>query len=355
MEPQQTSFDTFSNWMLTRMGADMAACQEVPPPDLHRFFASLYEDMLVNPAAYSIPREPFVTFFARVNLTPEETGQHEDLKAARMRVRKVVFAYLEFIYNLGRLSGWTPDGLQISRSTFENLTRDLLKKTRNTGALDRLGFHFSPEDPVTISNHLFPAMPAALAAFSQACAGIKDFDVYLFRRCDLAVLNGKTGPDFNDGLRLVSPPFQASVRETDQRLLQMRFKREIFVDVHDMDYRIRYSKKGDQIVYWCRIQETFHPDLHHYLRWKLESEITPRLFTALNQAVPGLADEVFAGLKPCAHCYAGKCMDRKIVSWNGVTKEACQGSGWNQIGCEPDDYQKLWIVLQILDQCTAHK
>ncbi len=355
MEPQQASFDSFSAWMLTRMRADMAPCPASPLPDIHRFFSSLYTDMLANPSAYSIPHEPFPPFFARVDLTLAEKEQHEALKAARMRVRKVVFAYLEFLYNLGKLARWTPEGLQIPRPAFENLRHDLVKKTRDREALTRVGVHFSPDDPVVVTNSSFPEMAQALAAFSQACAQVKDFDLFLFRRCDLAVLNGKTAPDFSDALRLVSPPFQDSVSDTDQRLQQMHYKREIFVDVHNMDYRIRYSKKGDQVVYWCRIQETFHPDLHHYLRWKLESDMTPRLFAALNEVVPGLAEHVFAGLKPCAHCYPGNCMDRKTVSWNGVTKEACQGSGWNQIGHNPGDYQKLWTVLAALDRCAAQK
>ena len=102
MEPQQAPFDTFGRWMLTRLRADLAPSRETPASPLCCFFAGLYDDMLANPGAYFIPAEPFVTFFARVLLTPEESAQHEALKAARMRVRKVVFAYLEFLFNLGR-------------------------------------------------------------------------------------------------------------------------------------------------------------------------------------------------------------------------------------------------------------
>ena len=171
--------------------------------------------------------------------------------------------------------------LQLPRAEFDKLAADYAKKAKARHfltALERSGLSFSPGDPLVVSNSIYPGMPAALAAFSQACARVKDFDFYLFRRCDLAVFDGKTTPDFADALHLAPLPFQREVAETDERLRQMRFKREIFVDGGDMTYRLRYSKKGDLVVYWCRIQETFHADLGHYLRWKLESDLTSRLF-----------------------------------------------------------------------------
>ena len=101
MQPQQQSFDSLSGWMLNRLEMDLAPFQPGAGSDLQRFFATLYADMRANPAAYFIPKEPFVPFIARVLLTSEEKATHEALKAARMRVRKAVFAYLEFFFDLG--------------------------------------------------------------------------------------------------------------------------------------------------------------------------------------------------------------------------------------------------------------
>ena len=356
MEPQQESFDTFGRWMLTRLRADLAPGREIPAAPLVRFFAGLYDEMLANPSAYFIPTEPFVPFFARVLLTPEESAQHEALKAARMRVRKVVFAYLEFLFKLGQAGASVGSNLQLPRQEFTKLAGDYARKAKARNfltALARSGLSFSQGDPLTVSNSIYPGMPAALVPFSQACVQVKDFDFYLFRRCDLAVFDGKTKPDFVDALRLVPQPFQRDVVETDERLQQIRFKREIFVDGGDMTYRLRYSKKGDQVVYWCRIQETFQADLAHYLRWKLESDLTPRLFNRLDETVPGLADRVYAGLKTCAHCYGENCQDRSHVERGGVVKESCKGSGWNHIGYTRSDYEALWKVLGAFNELVA--
>lgn len=355
MEPQQQRFDTLGRWMLTRLRADMSPVPE-PPALLYRFFAALYDDMLNNSGAYHIPEEPFVTFFARVTLTAEETAQHEALKAARMRVRKVVFAYLEFLYALGQAGAPAGDDLQLPRAVFEPLAAGYARKVKPRGflsALERCGMIFSPGDLVVVSNSAYPGMPAALVPFSQACARVRDFGFYLFRRCDLQVFDGKTAPDFADALRLVPHPFEDEVAETDERLIQMRFKREIFVDGGDMTYRLRYSKKNDQVVYWCRVQETFQSDLNHYLRWKLDSDLTPRLFGYLDETAPGLADRVFAGLKSCAHCYGPNCMDRSCVERAGVVKETCKGSGWNHIGFTRADYENLWTVLAAFDRVLS--
>jgi hypothetical protein len=130
----------------------------------------------------------------------------------------------------------------------------------------------------------------------------------------------------------------------------MKFKREIFLDGGDMTYRVRYSRKGDQIIYWLRILETFHPDLGHFLRWRFDSDIHQRLFQKLDQTNPELADEIFIGLAPCAHCYGGNCMARVRLEWKGNTKEACREVGWNKIGFEQANYENLWIVLNTLIQ-----
>lgn len=336
--------------MVTRLRADLALNPQNQSAPLVRFFRGLFEDMLADPGAYSIPDESFVTFLARVTLTPEEAAQHEALKAARMRVRKVVFAYLEFLFSLGKASAPCGDDSQIARAAFEKLAAVAVKKAKTRhflSTLERSGLAFSAGDPLVVASSAFPGLPAELARFSQACAAVKEFDFYLFRRCDLAVFSGKTAPAFADALHLVPQPFQKEVAETDERLMQMRFKREIFIDGGDMTYRIRYSKKGDQLVYWVRVLETFNTDLDHYLRWKLGSDVTPRLFGHLDITHPGLAGRVFDGLNTCRHCYEN-CMDRVLVERNGVVKEACKGSGWNNIGYDRADYENLWTVLAAL-------
>jgi hypothetical protein len=356
MKPQQESFDTFGRWQLTRLRANLAPSQNISASPLYHFFADLYEDMLVNPDAYFIPVEPFESFFARGLLSPEEKAQHEALKAARMRVRKTVYAYLEFLFRLGQMGEPAGMDLQLTSEEFEKLAADYAKKVKSRhflSALERSGLTLSTDDPRVVSNPLYPGMPAELTTFSWACARVKDFGFYLFFRCDFAVYNGKTEPVFADALRLVPQPFQAEVAETDERLRQMRFKREIFVDSGDLTYRIRYNKKNDLVVYWLRIQETFHPDLAHYLRWKLTSDLTPRLFARLEKIVPGLGNHVFMGLQACEHCYPEYCGDRTPVEWAGVLKEVCKGRGWNHIGYTRADYETLWLVLGTLNELVA--
>jgi len=356
MEPQQQSFDTFGRWMLTRLRADLALNDEWNESPLHRFFDGLYADMLANPGAYSIPAETFTPFISHLALTPEESALHEALKAARMRVRKVVFAYLEFLFSLGQ-SG-TPAGadLILAQAEFEKLAAVHAKKAKSKQfleALERSGLIFSTDDPLVVSNNICPGMPAALAAFSQACARVKDFSFYLFRRCDLSVFDGKSAPIFTDALKLAPQPFQDAIIETDEYLKQLRFKREIFVDGGDMTYRLRYSQES--VVYWCRIQETFQTDLRHYLRWKLDSDLTPRLFKHLDETEPGLSDQVFSGLQPCAHCYGENCLALARVEWHGVVKEACNEYGWDSIGYTQADHQRLRGVLGAIHEVVSRK
>ena len=355
MEPQQQSFDTFGCWMLTRLRADLAFNDASNESPLQRFLDGLYADMLANPGAYSIPYETFIPFIAHFKLTPEESILHEALKAARMRVRKTVFAYLEFLFSLGQTG--TPAGgdLLLPSLRFEQLATGYAKKAKTRhflAALERNGLVFSSGDPLVVSNNIYPGMPAILADFSQACAQVKDFSFYLFSRGDLSVLDGKRAPVFMDALKLAPPPFQDAITETDEYLNQLRFKREIFVD-SDMTYRLRYSKEN--VVYWCRIQESFHPDLRHYLRWKLDSDLTPRLFKHLDETEPGLSDQVFAGLKPCVHCYGENCLALVRVEYGGSVKEVCKEVGWDRIGYTHADYQRLWTVLGAIHEVVSTK
>ncbi len=171
MEPQQESFGTFGRWLLTRLRADLAPSQATPPSPLYLYFTGLYEDMLGDPGAYFVPAEPFVTFFAHASQTPEETARREALKAARMRVRKVVYAYFEFLFHLGQMGQPAGMDLQLPSEEFEKLAADTAKKAKTPHfltALGRCGLSFSPSpgDPRVVSNRLYPGMPGALASFS---------------------------------------------------------------------------------------------------------------------------------------------------------------------------------------------
>ena len=177
MEPQQASFDTFGRWQLTRLRANLAPSRDVPPSPLYRFFTDLYEDMLLNPGAYSIPDEPFVTFFALDPLSPEEKARHEALKAARMRVRKAVYGYLEFLFRLGQMGEPAGTDLQLPAQEVATLVADTAKKAKTRhilAALERSGLSFSSGDPLVVSNPHYPGMPAELATFSRACARVKE-------------------------------------------------------------------------------------------------------------------------------------------------------------------------------------
>lgn len=346
-EPQQTAYDTFGRLILTRMLADMAPSAETHSP-LPAYFTALYQDMLDNPGAYGIPHEPYGGFLARQTMTPEEMARHEVLKAARMRARKAIFATLEFLFELGKAGAPEGDNLTLPRAEFERLAAAAVKKGKLRQllpALERCGLVFSSGDPLVVSNSRFAGLPAALAQFSRACAPVKDFDFYLFRRVDLAVLAGKTAPTFEDALRTAPQPFQENVAATDSHLARLRYKREIFVDGGDMTYRVRYSKKADTVVYWLRIQETFNLDLGHYLRWKMSPERDARLFALLEQASPGLARRVFDGLKTCQECYGTACMARAEVALGDASKPVCNEAGWNRIGFSRAAYADLWAVL----------
>jgi hypothetical protein len=230
---------------------------------------------------------------------------------------------------------------------------DYAGKTRNRRlltTLERTGLSFSDGDPVVVSNRLYPGMPAELARFSQACARVRNYGFYFFRRCDLAVLDGKTTPDIDAAVHMVPQPFQSDVTETDRRLMQMRFRREMFVANIGSGYGLRYSKKNNQVVYWVHILESYHPDLRHHLYWKFRTDLTPRLLNRLEENIPGLGEQVFEGLKACVQCYSEFCMDRTPIEWNGRDKIVCKNTGWNRIGYEHDAYERLWMVLGTLNE-----
>lgn len=351
METPQQSIGTFSDWILSGLRADLAPEQAAPASPLPAFFANLYDDMLANPGRYHLPEEPYIPFIARLGLSPEENARHTTLKAARLRARKAIFAYLEFLFQLGEAGVLLDGTLELPRSEFDKLASAAAKKIKSQQwltALERQGLVFALNDPVGITYGLSPLLLASLVSFSQACARVKDYDFYFFRRADLAVLEGKRAPDFTDALRLAPEPFQGLLVKTDEWLTQLRFKREIFAD-QDVSYRLRYTSKGEVVVYWCRIREAFQPEFFHYLRWPLESGLTARVFNRLEETTPGLAEIVFQGLMPCEQCFGEHCQAMARVAWNGTVREVCKELGWNQIEATPSDYERLWMVVEALN------
>ena len=347
MEPSQRAFDTFAQMLITYQIDDLAPCERSPEPSLLRFFRGLYADMLANPSAYNIPTPPFVPFIWRAPL--EEVEKFETLKSTMMRLRNPLNAYVTFLQELG-LTG-EADGLNLClpRATLDQLAGTLTKKTKMKDLLavmGRSGLIFSGEDPVKVANLMHPGMPAELVEFSRACARVKNNGFYFFRRCDLGVLDGKTQPDIGAALQAVPQPFRVEVAETDECLMHLGFKRDIFVSDCGNTYTVRYNKRSDKVVYWVRIREGWHLDLYHYLYWKWKTDLTSRLFDRLEQIAPGFGKRVFAELKGCTRCYpVDYCMDRTPIEWNGLQKVVCKNFGWTKIGYEPEDYAKLRTVL----------
>ncbi len=352
MDTDYTPYDTFSDWLLTRLLDDMAACPETQTNPLGRYLTALYADMRENPGAYAIPHEPIIKYMPPARQTDADKAEHEERKAARNRVRKAVYASIDFLYQLGLAGAPSGDDLTLPRAAFDRVAADGVKKWKNRGflaPLERLGLTFSTGDPVVVSNPRYPGMAAELARFSPACSPSKEFGLYLFRRGDFGVYQGKAGPDFADILTLAPQAHRNEIAETDRRLLGMKFKREIFVGTHDTSYRVRYGKKGDQIVYWLHIKEPFSPDMGHFARWQFGSEITTRLFDRLDETHPGMADGVFEGIQLCDDCYGPGCMAKEIIRRDGMTKAVCREPAWNHIGLERQDYEKLWTVIETLD------
>jgi hypothetical protein len=349
MQPSQQAYETYADCMLARILSDMAPDQ-TPPAALHAYFTALYRDMQANPCIYALPDIPYVPFLESGVHLPEEVEPIETGKAARLKIRKAVFAYVEFLFQLGQMGLPEGEDLLIPRAELDKLLSEGAKTARSkafTAAMQRCGLAFSADDPVKVNNTLYPGMAAQLAPFSAACAKTeKHLPMYFFRRCDLAVLNGKGAPVMEDVLHIVPQEYRSDVAETDARLMRMRYKREIFPAGLGA-YNLRFSHKGNQVVYWVRIFEPNYPDLHHVLRWKLDSPLTTALFASLDETAPGLADQVFDGLKTCAYCYGESCMSRSAVERGGVSKTVC-GEGWNHIGHDHADDERLWTVIETL-------
>ncbi len=301
--------------MLAGLQVDLAPDQ-MPSAALHAYFAALYRDMQTNPRIYALPDIPYVPFLESDAHLPGEGKRNESGKGAGLKIRKAVFAYVEFLFQLGQMGLPEGEHLLIPRAELDKLLSEGANKARSkafTATMQRCGLAFTADDPVRVSNTLYPGMAARLAPFSAACARTeKHLPMVFFRRCDLAVLNGKSAPAMEAVLHVVPQEYRCDVAETDARLMQMRYKRDIF-PAGCGAYNLRFSRKGGQVVYWARFFEPGYPDLHHFLRWKLDSPLTAALFASLDETAPGLADQVFDGLKTCALCYGEFCMARREV------------------------------------------
>lgn len=382
-DEQQNQFDSLGQWFAWRVGLDLAEFCEAVPPELaaaqaelrrgetalHRFFQDLLSDLYKHPKAYGVPEIPY-----EITL-PGDQAREDRLREGRLKVRRVIeTGLLDYLYQLGRLGqldgaakGPAANGpaakgpaaeapaLQFSRFFYDQLVAEKKKKVKTITflqPLEGLGLATTiDKERVVVSNQRYPGMMAALGAFSRECARIKDLDFFFFRRCDFAVFTQKRLPAFEDALRLAPGALRSEILKMDMLLCERKFKREILVANADGGYRFRYSKKSDAIVYWCRIRSWSSQDLSHSLRWDFAG-LSPALFARLDACKPRLAEQVFAGIKTCTHCY-GNCMARVNVEYQSTIKEGCKEAGWEAIGESPASFENLRTVVCLLDDLVS--
>jgi hypothetical protein len=365
---ETTFFQSASQWHAWRLGLDLSEYKEITPPGispeqagelqarhraLHRYFKDLLTDLFENPQAYGLPDQPFEPFIESRLRLQEDKVRKERVMATRLKARKALeTGILDFLYQVGQAAEPGDEILTLDRTFYEKLLGEKVKKSgiKPFGkGYERLGLHFSDGDPVAVSNTQYPGMLPALAAFAKACAGIKDFGYFFFRRCDLGVLGGKRQPTLEDALRLAPPVLRDEMRKTDTLLAERKYKREILVGDANAGYRLRYNQKNDRVVYWCRFMSWFSPPFHHNLRWEFKSDVTPRLFNRLDEVRPGLADRVFEGNKKCEYDYEN-CMARVVLERHGISQDFCTEAGWDMIGETPSELNDLRQVLGVLDE-----
>ncbi len=377
-DAQIENYATFSEWLIAHLRIDLAPFHPVVPADqaanlaadlaglsglapeafqqaeadYHQFFCTLLDDMAHNPAAYGLPQEAFLPFLPEYSQPASQAvkQQADCIRARRLKARKAVNSGLDFVYQLGligTLDGWE---LRVDKNALQALVEEKRRVSKLKSflpAFERCGFAFTDLDGAArVANTKFPHMLPALAGFSRECARNKDFGQYFFRRCDFRLFVGANQPGFDDALRLVPGVVQPGVDETDRLLARLKFKREVMVGAAGEGYRVRYSKKGGQRVYWCRIRTPDLPVFYHHLRWDLGGEVTPRLFERLEARQPGLSERVFAGIKWCLGCYEN-CQARAQVAWEGQPVACCTEVGW-EVGAE--DFGTLQTVLNVLEE-----
>jgi hypothetical protein len=367
VQAQPATFKTVGQWHTWQLILDLAEfrpalpqglpdCQAEPyrrgEQSLYRFFQDLLADVYAYPEAYGVPQEAYVAYY--------ETSQGKDqaledrIRARRLKARKAIdLGILDFLYQVGQAGALQGQALTVNCAFYDRLLADKLKKAKTTAFLQglaRLGLSIEVgSQAVRFENANYPGMLAILADFARACAQVRKEGFYYFRRCDLQALGGKSQPAFEDALHLAPEPLRGEVMAVDALLQRRKFKRELLVsEAGGAGYRLRYSKKGDQLVYWCRLRNWFYPDLHHNLRWDFESSLTPRLFAGLDGCAPGLSAQVFAGIKQCDHCF-DNCMAISRLEYQGGSYECCREAGWDQIGVSPSEFETLRLVIGLLD------
>lgn len=354
-------FQSLCQWHIWRLGLDFAGLPSKFPEDvnqtglvsLHVFYQDLLVDMYENPEAYGLPLVAYEAYVENRMRLENDKKKGKSIRADRMKVRVAIEnGICDFLFQIGQAGEPVGNGLVLDRSFFDTLIDEKVKKTKNKAFPDkfeRLGFVFKVGETVEVSNSQYQGMLGALSRLAKACALNEEYGFYFFRRCDLAVLEHKNLPAFEDAFRLVSVELRDEVKRNDDLFNELRFKREIFVADAAGGYRLRYSKKSDSIVYWCRLMSWYSPDFHHNLRWKFTSELTPLLFSRLEEIKPELADRIFKGIKPCEHDYEN-CMARVMIERKGVFRECCSEAGWDTIGESPDNFSDLRLVCTILDE-----
>ncbi len=371
---QHEPFQSISQWYAWRLGLDLTESSEplimgqlqskaeeatFGPLPLRQFFMDFLADLYTHPQAYALPGEPYEAFTENRIRSKVDNEKQDRIRAIRLKTRKAFEDGLfDFLYQVGQVSELDGQVLKVSRLAFDQLMNEKVKKTKNKAFLqgfERMGFSFGiGNEDVDIHQEKHPGMLAALSMFAKTCSTIKEYGFYFFRRCDFGIFAQKRLPEFEDAMRLVSDPQKDEVYKTDAFLREHNFKREIFVADASAGYRLRYNKKSDRVVYWCRFMSWFSPDLHHNLRWDFDSDQTPGLFSWLGETNPILAERIFDGIKKCEHCYAN-CMARVTIVQDGRQQECCSEAGWDTIGESPSDFEHLRLVIGMLDDLASQK
>lgn len=361
---QQTTFQSHSQWYIWRLGLDLAPLSELSPQDpapkarlaLHRFFSGLLEDLYTHPQAYALPETPYEAYLEPRQRLEIDKVKSERIRQARLKARVAIdTGILDFLYQLGQAGTLEGAALHLDRPAFDALAAEKVKKTHNKNflaGLEHAGLHFTGEDVTVITCPGNPEMVTGLSCLAKACANVPEIGFYFFRRCDFGACSGKRLPALEDALRLASGQHREAILQIDALLAQRKFKRQILVADAGGGYRLRYNKKNDQVVYWCRLMSWSAGDFNHNLRWKFESDLTPRLFARLDEIRPGLAQRVFSGIKRCEHDYEN-CIARVVIEHRGVTAECCSEDAWNDIGESAADFENLQWVLSTLDDLLA--
>jgi hypothetical protein len=353
-------FQSVSQWHTWQLGMDLA-----PQPDpetaprlsgadqLWRFLHDLLAELNDDPGAFGAPQQPYETYVEP--LDPKDSAAEKRIRERRLAARKAIdLGPLDFLYNLGQVGKPQGEGLVLRQEEYERLLDESTRKSKNhkiASGLECLGWSLQEEGTqVTATNPRYPGMPAVLAPFSQACAALGKQGFYFFRRGDLGVLAGKTQPEFEDALGMAPPALRESLNSWDIWLRECKFKRQVLAsEWGGGGYRVRYSKKGDQLVVWSRVYFSHYPPVFQAVRWDFASGLTEQLFSRLEQTHPGMAGSVLDGIWKCTHCYEN-CGILATLSWNGADYEVCPEAGWQVTINQPGDVDILRQVISTLDE-----